>query len=348
MTLLLRPSFLHVVAACPTSAVLSYGKVSPGNDDTARGNALHFAIAELIRGQPVDAKAILDGYHVEDVTPEALEAAVQWAYTRICQGVQGWQAEVHFEDVGTVDALGIDRDEAMSVTGVVVVDWKSSRELGASPEDREQMLAYSVAAARRFGTTNVGATVAYPFIERMQTFHFDAATIEAAGRTLDLIAARAREQVDKAPQDRDYRPGEWCGHCRADVCPAREAITTLAVRAATAVGESFGQVVIDRSDLPRVWETLGRVEKLRDALKPVVAAEIERGGEITSDAGRLTMQEQTRPMRLSADMVLGWLKEQGHGELADEAVKAHSSLPATIVRFPKFYPPKKSKTKKES
>lgn len=348
MTLLLRPSFLHVVAACPTSAVLSYGKVSPGNDDTARGNALHFAIAELIRGQPVDAKAILDGYHVEDVTPAELERAVLWAHLSTVVEPNEWQAEVHFEDVGTVDALGVDRDDALSVTGLVVVDWKSSREVGAPPEDREQMLAYSVAASRRFGCSNVTAIVAYPFAEKVQRYVFDAATIEAAGRTIDLIAARAREQVDKAPQDRDYRPGEWCGHCRADVCPAREAITTLAVRAATAAFESFGQVVIDRSDLPRVWETLGRVEKLKEALKPVVAAEIERGGEITSDAGRLTMQEQTRPMRLSADMVLGWLKEHGHGDLADEAVKAHSSLPATVVRFPKFYPPKKSKTKKES
>jgi len=185
--------------------------------------------------------------HLAALLPPGAIAEVKVAYdvaTRVGRIVgaaagRGYGELGPFEIAGSIDALGVDREDGV----VVIVDWKTGY-ADVDPAVRNwQLWGYALAACRALGYDRARLIVAYTNRGRIDQHELDALDLADFAERLERLHARVGSL--KAARDRgetlDTREGPWCRHCASKpFCPSKNALLVqVAEKGLAVIGDAY-------------------------------------------------------------------------------------------------------------
>lgn len=351
----LRPSFLDTLAHCPAAGAVSAGLPGIGSEASATGTAIHAAIAAAVTlslcpdmPQTVSADERIVGAELEKEDHEAIAWAVKWASENL-HGHVSLEVDV---GPGSVDVLEIAYDDNLEATRARIIDWKSDRKGDLPSDERVQQLAYVVAVADKYKVSEVHAAIGYVHQKRIGEWSvFDAAGIEQARHIVELVIAAAKQQITLPLERMQFRDGDWCRYCPgAPVCPALDARRRSVAGLLSAI-TARTVTEINAEDIPKAYAAVSHIAKSVDDFKALVKRTLEttEGNVIEDETGKVRLDSRMQHPSPNYQSSIDWLKENGLSDIADRMDREITSAlpPGTRIYFPKLYPKKAKKAKKD-
>lgn len=298
---LITASALPRLFACTASGVYLPGAVDKlielaGSTVSERGRKAHEDIeadAELGQLDEAVAKFIPDGskhemafaYNVATGEAVPLPNAVGRAYwAAVQESHPTWLAG----DViaGRADVIGVDKSRGEGTDRMVVIDWKTGRNVGA-PGSNAQLLFYAMCAARAYGTDEALVRVVYlrgetAYPSDADVGFFDLEAYEAKLRAV-VSMVRAGEAVEKAGD-----------HCR--YCPVKTNCKTFGAIELAAKSMPVGaEIVVTPDTRALAAASLEMMESYVRRLKEALHRDVYSNGPIPMADGRVLTLHRAKP-----------------------------------------------------